>query len=58
MCTSPLMFRQFQKEIGAVKYVECSALTQKGLKQVFDEAIKAVLEPKKKKDKKQPCLLL
>ena len=48
----------FQKDIQAVKYVECSALTQKGLKQVFDEAIKAVLEPKKKKDKNKACLLL
>lgn len=46
------------KEINAVKYLECSALTQKGLKAVFDEAIRAVLSPTTKKAVRRGCSLL
>uniref|UniRef100_A0A3Q1IXK9 Cell division cycle 42 n=1 Tax=Anabas testudineus TaxID=64144 RepID=A0A3Q1IXK9_ANATE len=45
------------RELKAVKYVECSALTQRGLKNVFDEAILAALEPPDNKPKKC-CVLL
>lgn len=50
---------KMQKEINAQKYLECSALTQKNLKTVFDEAIRAVLCPQvKPKKKTKGCLLL
>lgn len=49
------------KEIKAEAYLECSALTQRNLKKVFDTAIQAVLNPKPKQntDKKKPkCVIL
>lgn len=49
------------KEIGATKYMECSALTQRNLKSVFDEAIRAVLAPKSTNEGKKSrtkCVIL
>ncbi|XP_037301962.1 ras-related C3 botulinum toxin substrate 1-like, partial [Manduca sexta] len=58
---SPLKREQGQKlanKIRAVKYMECSALTQRGLKQVFDEAVRAVLRPEPQKRHQRKCLIM
>ena len=58
---SPVTFQQgeaMRKKISAVIYKECSALTQAGLKDIFDEAIKVVLFPETKKASKSKCVLL
>ncbi|XP_052327858.1 ras-related C3 botulinum toxin substrate 3-like isoform X1 [Oncorhynchus keta] len=55
---SPITYPQglaMAREIGAVKYLECSALTQRGLKTVFDEAIRAVLCPPPVKKRGKRC---
>uniref|UniRef100_A0A914WJV8 Ras-related C3 botulinum toxin substrate 1 n=1 Tax=Plectus sambesii TaxID=2011161 RepID=A0A914WJV8_9BILA len=58
---APISYSQgmaMAKEINAVKYLECSALTQMGLKQVFDEAIRAVLCPPLKPKERKVCAVL
>ncbi|XP_006825687.1 cdc42 homolog [Saccoglossus kowalevskii] len=48
----PITFEQGVKaaqSVGAETYVECSALTQEGLKHVFDETVLTVLNSRKKK---------
>lgn len=50
-----------RQNIGAIKYLECSALTQEGLKAVFDEAIRAALQknnPSSKAKKGNGCVIL
>eukprot|EP01084_Bolivina_argentea_P295513 508789_1 len=50
---------EMAKTIGAEMYIQNSALTQEGLKNVFDEAIRAVLKGKpQKKSKKKNCLVM
>ncbi|XP_048051134.1 ras-related C3 botulinum toxin substrate 1-like [Megalobrama amblycephala] len=50
--------RAMAEEIGAVKYLECSAVTQMGLKTVFEEAVRVTLDPSLVKKRERKCLLI
>ena len=61
---SPVQFirrEQGQKlanKIRAVRYLECSSLTQKGLKNVFEEAVRALLFPKEYRPRRTSCQIV
>ncbi|KAH7668623.1 Small monomeric GTPase protein [Dioscorea alata] len=45
---------ELKRQIGATAYIECSSKTQQNVKNVFDSAIKAVIQPpKQKKERRQ-----
>jgi Ras family protein A len=46
-----------RKKIGAQKYLECSAKTNEGVREVFEHATRAALTTRKEK-KKGKCLIL
>jgi len=50
--------KRLASELGAVAYVECSALTQEGMKNVFDEALMAALNKEDEPEKKRCCCTL
>uniref|UniRef100_A0A914NZE0 Ras-related C3 botulinum toxin substrate 1 n=1 Tax=Panagrolaimus davidi TaxID=227884 RepID=A0A914NZE0_9BILA len=54
---APVSTEQGLQMSSTVKYVECSAMTKVGVKQVFDEAIQAVLFPSPVNTKKSCSVL-
>ena len=47
--------RTMAEKINAFAYLECSAKTKEGVREVFETATRAALQVKKKK--KKPCVL-
>lgn len=56
--TTAAQGQKLARTIHAVKYVECSSLTQNGLKEVFSEAIVAGLNGPVPQKRKPKCALL
>ena len=48
---------QMAQRIHATKYLECSALTQEGLRHVFEESVRIVLNPSPPTKPKPSCFL-
>ena len=58
---SPIKYEQgrsLASRIGAIKYLECSALTQVGMKIIFDEAIRTFIHPERRSRRRRQCSVL
>jgi Ras family protein A len=55
--TLHLQGEEVRKKIGAYKYLECSARTNEGVREVFEAATRAALLRAGKKEKKR-CTIL
>ena len=47
-----------RKKIGAYKYLECSARTNEGVHEVFENATRAAMTKKEKSKSKKKCEIL
>lgn len=55
---TPADGEELRRAIKAVKFLECSAKTQEGIKAVFDDCIRAVLFGRQKKSSGGTCQVL
>lgn len=49
---------EIRKKIGAYKYLECSAKTNEGVRDVFEHATRAALLSRSTRHKKSKCRIL
>lgn len=53
-----LQGEDIRKKIGAYKYLECSAKTNEGVREVFEHATRAALLSRSRPKKHSKCLIL
>jgi hypothetical protein len=53
----PQMGQRFAVRYGAIKYLECSAVTSLGVDQIFDESVRKVLELHMSPSEQTTCLI-